>query len=81
MSHELMATLLGMLAAALTSLSYIPQARKALPRGATRDLSLKMLAALFWPCSMGRLRSDSNRLHHRYSQYNGGSSGRRRSGL
>ena len=38
---------LGLLAAALTSLSYIPQAAKAAPRGATKDLSLKMLIALF----------------------------------
>ena len=41
-----MITLLGLLAAALTSLSYIPQLRKALPRGSTDDLSLKMLLAL-----------------------------------
>jgi MtN3 and saliva related transmembrane protein len=40
-------TMLGFVAAALTSLSYIPQLRKALPRGATDDLSLKMLVALF----------------------------------
>lgn len=39
--------LLGLLAAALTSLSYIPQVRKALPRKSTEDLSLKMLLALF----------------------------------
>jgi MtN3 and saliva related transmembrane protein len=39
--------LLGLLAAALTSLSYIPQVRKALPRKSTDDLSLKMLLALF----------------------------------
>jgi len=38
---------LGFVAATLTSLSYIPQVRKALPRGATGDLSLKMLVALF----------------------------------
>lgn len=38
--------LLGLLAAALTSLSYIPQVRKALPRKSTDDLSLKMLLAL-----------------------------------
>jgi len=36
----------GFIAAALTSLSYIPQARKALPRGSTDDLSLKMLLTL-----------------------------------
>ncbi|MBI5263347.1 MAG: hypothetical protein HY852_16180 [Bradyrhizobium sp.] len=38
--------LIGIAAAALTSLSYIPQVRKAYPRGATQDLSLKMLAIL-----------------------------------
>jgi MtN3 and saliva related transmembrane protein len=38
--------MLGIIAAALTSLSYIPQAKKALTRGATGDLSLKMLLAL-----------------------------------
>jgi MtN3 and saliva related transmembrane protein len=36
----------GGLAAALTSLSYIPQVRKAWPRGSTKDVSLKMLIAL-----------------------------------
>lgn len=36
----------GGLAAILTSLSYIPQVRKALPRGSTDDLSLTMLAVL-----------------------------------
>jgi MtN3 and saliva related transmembrane protein len=45
-------TLLGFAAAALTSLSYIPQVRKALPRGATDDLSLKMLLALFGGLSL-----------------------------
>jgi MtN3 and saliva related transmembrane protein len=40
-------SLLGLAAAALTSLSYVPQVRKALPRGSTDDLSLKMLLALF----------------------------------
>ena len=30
----------------LTSLSYVPQLRKALPRGATGDLSVGMLVAL-----------------------------------
>jgi MtN3 and saliva related transmembrane protein len=39
-------TLLGLVAAALTSLSYVPQVRKALPRHSTGDLSLKMLLAL-----------------------------------
>lgn len=37
---------IGASAAALTSLSYIPQVMKAWPRGATDDLSLKMLIAL-----------------------------------
>jgi len=37
---------LGMLAAALTSLSYLPQLQKAIPRNSTSDLSLKMLVAL-----------------------------------
>ena len=40
-------SLLGFLAAALTSLSYIPQVRKVLPRRSTSDLSLKMLLILF----------------------------------
>jgi MtN3 and saliva related transmembrane protein len=38
--------ILGVLAATLTSLSYLPQVRKAIPRGSTSDLSLKMLVAL-----------------------------------
>lgn len=37
---------IGGLAAALTSLSCIPQVRKAWPRGSTKDVSLKMLVAL-----------------------------------
>ncbi len=37
---------IGAAAAALTSLSYIPQVRKAWPRGATADLSLTMLSGL-----------------------------------
>jgi MtN3 and saliva related transmembrane protein len=37
---------MGLLAAALTSLSYIPQVKKALPRGSTDDLSMKMLCVL-----------------------------------
>ena len=37
---------IGAGAAVLTSLSYIPQVRKAWPRGSTEDLSLKMLSAL-----------------------------------
>lgn len=39
-------TIVGLLAAALTSLSYIPQVRKALPSGSTGDLSSKTLAVL-----------------------------------
>jgi MtN3 and saliva related transmembrane protein len=38
--------ILGMLAAALTSLSYLPQLQKAMPRNSTSALSLKMLVAL-----------------------------------
>lgn len=34
-------TIVGLLAAALTSLSYIPQVKKALPAGSTDDLSSK----------------------------------------
>ena len=37
---------IGLLAAALTSLSYMPQVKKAFPRGATKDLSVKTLAVL-----------------------------------
>jgi MtN3 and saliva related transmembrane protein len=37
---------IGIVAAALTSLSYIPQVRKAWPRGSTADLSLTMLVVL-----------------------------------
>jgi MtN3 and saliva related transmembrane protein len=37
---------IGIGAAVLTSLSYIPQVRKAWPRGSTSDLSLKMLVVL-----------------------------------
>ena len=39
-------TIIGLLAAALTSLSYIPQVKKALPPGSTGDLSSKTLAVL-----------------------------------
>ena len=38
--------ILGILAAAFTSLSYLPQLQKAIPRNSTSDLSLKMLVAL-----------------------------------
>ena len=37
---------IGVSAAILTSLSYIPQVRKAWPRGSTKDLSLHMLIVL-----------------------------------
>jgi MtN3 and saliva related transmembrane protein len=37
---------IGACAAALTSLSYLPQVRKAWPRGSTSDLSLNMLVVL-----------------------------------
>lgn len=37
---------IGIGAAVLTSLSYIPQVQKAWPRGSTEDLSLKMLVVL-----------------------------------
>lgn len=37
---------IGGVAAVLTSLSYIPQVRKALPQGATDDLSVKTLCML-----------------------------------
>ena len=43
---EVMIPWIGACAAVLTSLSYIPQVRKAWPRGSTTDLSLKMLIAL-----------------------------------
>jgi MtN3 and saliva related transmembrane protein len=39
-------TIIGILAAALTSLSYIQQVKKALPAGSTDDLSSKTLAVL-----------------------------------
>jgi len=48
-SAEVMGNLvyaIGLLAAALTSLSYLPQVRKAFPRGATKDLSFKTLTVL-----------------------------------
>src|SRR3954469_5715085 len=39
-------TYIGEIAAILASLSYLPQVRKAWPRGATHDLSLGILTAL-----------------------------------
>ena len=43
---ENLVPLIGTFAAALTSLSYVPQLKKAWPRGATADLSLKTLSIL-----------------------------------
>ena len=43
---DTMIHVIGVLAAGLTSLSYLPQVRKAYPRGSTHDLSLKMLVVL-----------------------------------
>jgi MtN3 and saliva related transmembrane protein len=53
---------IGVCAAVLTSLSYIPQVRKAWPRGSTADLSLTMLVVLtaglvLW-IAYGLLKSD-----------------------
>jgi MtN3 and saliva related transmembrane protein len=53
---------IGVCAAVLTSLSYIPQVRKAWPRGSTKDLSLHMLlvltAGLLLWLGYGLLKSD-----------------------
>ena len=43
---ESFAPYVGGTAAFLASLSYIPQVKKAWPRGSTKDLSLSMLSAL-----------------------------------
>ena len=43
---EYVLSLIGLLAAGLTSLAFIPQLHKAWPRGATGDISLKMLIVL-----------------------------------
>jgi MtN3 and saliva related transmembrane protein len=56
------AAYIGVAAAFLTSLSYLPQVRKAWPRRSTDDLSLAMLIALtlglaLW-VSYGLLRAD-----------------------
>jgi MtN3 and saliva related transmembrane protein len=53
---------IGTLAAVLTSLSYVPQVKKAWPSGSTKDLSLRMLAVLttgliLWIC-YGLLKGD-----------------------
>jgi MtN3 and saliva related transmembrane protein len=54
---------LGIVAATLTSLSYIPQVRKAWPRGSTDDLSLRTLGILATGLSLwiayGLARSDA----------------------
>jgi MtN3 and saliva related transmembrane protein len=39
-------TTIGLMAAAMTSLSYIPRVRKALPAGSTGDVSFKTLSVL-----------------------------------
>jgi MtN3 and saliva related transmembrane protein len=53
---------IGVCAAVLTSLSYVPQVRKAWPRGSTKDLSLHMLlvltAGLLLWIGYGLLKSD-----------------------
>ena len=53
---------IGGIATLLTSLSYLPQVRKAWPRGSTKDLSLTMLVVLttgllLWVC-YGLLKAD-----------------------
>lgn len=59
---EYVISALGTVAAGLTTLSYIPQVRKAWPRGETDDLSLKMLITLTLGLSLwvlyGTLRGD-----------------------
>jgi MtN3 and saliva related transmembrane protein len=54
---------LGIMAATLTSLSYIPQVRKAWPRGSTNDLSFRTLGILAAGLSLwiayGLARSDA----------------------
>jgi MtN3 and saliva related transmembrane protein len=56
----MLVTVIGLLAAALTSLSYIPQVKKALPAGATDDLSSKTLGVLATGLALwiGVLKSD-----------------------
>lgn len=43
---QILITTIELLAAAMTSLSYIPQVKKALPAGSTADLSFKTLSVL-----------------------------------
>ena len=45
-SMDEIVTVVGSAAAALTSLSYVPQVKKAWPKGSTDDISWKMLLAL-----------------------------------
>lgn len=47
MVDQILVTILGIAAAGLTSLSCIPQVKKALLTGATNDLSLKTFLILF----------------------------------
>jgi MtN3 and saliva related transmembrane protein len=57
---------IGAFAAALTSLSYVPQVRKAWPRGSTDDLSLTMLVVLTVGFGvLDRLRLVESRLGYR----------------
>jgi MtN3 and saliva related transmembrane protein len=55
-------TIVGLLAAALTSLSCFPQVKKAFPAGSTDDLSSKTLAVLAaglaWWIGYGLLKGD-----------------------
>lgn len=55
----MLATVIGLLAAALTSLSYVPQVKKALPAASTEDLTLAILAVglSLW-VAYGMLQSD-----------------------
>lgn len=63
-------TIVGLLAAAFTSLSYVPQVKKALPGGSTDDLSSKTLAVLaaglaLWSCTESQRRSCDHRREYR----------------
>jgi MtN3 and saliva related transmembrane protein len=49
-------TIIGLLAAALTSLSYIPRVKKSLPAGSTKDLSQKKSCGpCSWTCRVNRV--------------------------
>jgi MtN3 and saliva related transmembrane protein len=60
--HDTFTSAIGATAAFLASLSYVPQVRKAWPRGATKDLSSSMLVILTAGLSLwlvyGTLRGD-----------------------